>query len=141
MVICVSLIRELADHTMGLITLLRNALGMYRGDPHVESNGPRITRIPKIEIFGPRGIRHFVRTIFTLTHTRSADQYCVHELLLSGEEPSTPGDATEHFHPSEEAGQDIHCDERGFWRRIVEQNLHGGKGCVVVDAGPIVHRG
>lgn len=126
---------------MGIITLLRNALGIQHGDPHAEPVAPRVARTPKIEIYGPRGVRHFIRTIFTLTHTRSADQYCVHELLMPGEAASAAADDIGQFHPSEEAGRDIPCGEDGFWRGVVSHKLHGGANRLVVDAGPIVHRG
>ncbi|EKM50977.1 uncharacterized protein PHACADRAFT_262883 [Phanerochaete carnosa HHB-10118-sp] len=130
-----------ADHTMGIITLLRNVLGMYRGDSHEGPVVPRPVRTPKIEIYGPRGIRHFIRTIFTLTHTRSADRYCVHELLMHGETASASANDAEQLHPSEEAGTDIPCGEDGFWRGVVSHKLHrGGANRLVVDAGPIVHR-
>lgn len=126
---------------MGLITLLRNALGMHKGDPHEAPREERPVRAPRIEIYGPRGMRQFVRTIFTLTHTRSADQYCVHELLMPGETASASGDNTEELHPSEEPGTDIPCDADGYWREVTSHKLHGGTNHVVVDAGPIVHRG
>lgn len=127
---------------MGIITLLRNALGIHRGDSHEEPVVPRPVRTPKIEIYGPRGIRHFIRTIFTLTHTRSADQYCVHELLMHEEAASAPADDAGQLHPSEEAGTDILCGADGFWRGVVSQKLHSsGANRLVIDAGPIVHRG
>ena len=128
---------------MGIITLLRNVLGIHRGDPHEQPPTPRPVRTPKLDIFGPRGIRQLIRTVFKLTHTRSADQYCVHELLFPGEEPSAPANVVELLHSSEEIGTDIRCDEGGLWRGIVEQKLHSGRGLsnVVVDAGPIEHRG
>ena len=126
---------------MGVITFLRNVLGIHRGDPHETTGVPRQERDPRVEIYGPRGIRHFIRTIFTLTHTRSADQYCAHELLFPGEEPSAPGDVIEQLHPSEEAGRDIRCDENGYWREIVDHHMNNGRHRTVVDAGPIVHRG
>lgn len=127
---------------MGIITLLRNSLGIYRGDPHAPHATPRPIRTPKVQVYGPAGIRQFIRTAFTLTHTRSADQYCVHELLSVGESPSAPADDIDLFHPSEEAGTDIIAGNDGFWRRITEQRLHRGPdNHVVVDAGPIEHRG
>lgn len=126
---------------MGIITLLRNALGIFRGDSHAPPVTPRPVRKPSMEVYGPAGIRQFIRTMLTLTHTRSAEQYCVHELLFHGEDPSAPADTEEHLHPNEEAGTDILCDEDGFWRCIMKQKLHGGDNHLIVDAGPIEHRG
>ncbi|KAL4244735.1 hypothetical protein ABKN59_010203 [Abortiporus biennis] len=96
-----------ADHTMGLITLLRNILGIYRAEPKPQvvptTEGPEKDtsstlskdideggakgddEIAKIEIFGPRGLREFIRLNFKLTHTRTASKYVVHELLFDGE--------------------------------------------------------
>ena len=130
-----------ADHTMGIITILRNALGIFKGDPHTPPVTPRPVRQPKVQIYGPAGIRQLIRTAFHLTHTRSADQYCVHELLFPGEAASAPADAVECLHPNEEAGTDIRCDEDGFWRKITFQGINSGRCEVIVDAGPIVHRG
>jgi ribonuclease Z len=138
----------LADHCMGLITLLRNVLGIAPDTPpQPTSAGPSTSagRLPKpaslkVEIYGPVGLRAFVRTILTLTHTRSADRYCVHELLMPGEVPSASGDAPGDWHYSEAGGRDIPCGDDGFWRNIVVQPSRFG--CpVVVNAGPIVHRG
>ena len=87
-----------ADHTMGLITFLRNILGIAPDPPALPAQGvagpstissSRKSAL-KVEIFGPAGLRAFVRTILTLTHTRSADSYCVHELLMPGEIASAP---------------------------------------------------
>ncbi|EPQ60770.1 hypothetical protein GLOTRDRAFT_68700 [Gloeophyllum trabeum ATCC 11539] len=71
-----------ADHTMGLITLIRNVL---RAPPTTSDATYSTFRDPKrIDIYGPRGIRQFVRTIISVTHTRShpEDFFVVHELLM-----------------------------------------------------------
>ncbi|KAI0703480.1 beta-lactamase-like protein [Cytidiella melzeri] len=135
-----------ADHSIGLITLLRNVLG-FAPDAQVQpssatsSTSAQWTKPPllKVEIYGPVGVRAFVRTVLTLTHTRSADRYCVHELLMPGETPSASGDVQEEWHESEVGGRDIPCGEDGFWREIVVHERMGGTP-VVINAGPIVHR-
>lgn len=132
---------------MGLITLLRNVLGFPKpeGEDSAAHDGLILHPPPKVEIYGPRGIRQFIRSIFTLTHSRSADKYAVHELLLSGEQPSVPitGTDAEPMHSSEVPGKDIRCDADGFWRGIAEEKMGQGYSycSVIVDAGPIVHRG
>ena len=66
-----------------------------------------------------------------------ADTYTVHELLT----PTctrTSCEATA-LHPSEYQGSDLLCEEDGFWRQITSARGHLGD--VVVDAGPITHRG
>jgi len=134
-----------ADHTMGLITLLRTALGFPKLEADSSASGrPIVYPAPKIEIYGPQGIRQFVRSILAVTHSRSADKYAAHELLMNGEEPSAPitGTEREPLHSSEVPGRDLRCDEDGFWRGIAEERMgQGDSYCkVVVDAGPIIHR-
>ncbi|KAJ3559309.1 hypothetical protein NM688_g416 [Phlebia brevispora] len=133
-----------ADHTMGLITVLRNVLGIPRNFSHShDANAPspaRIHKAPAVEVYGPAGIRAFVRTIFNLTHTRSDRHYCVHELLMSSETSSASCDA-EALHNNEEAGRDIVADEQGFWKDLFEERMSSGGSRATVDAGPIVHRG
>ncbi|KAJ6623388.1 beta-lactamase-like protein [Mycena sp. CBHHK59/15] len=119
-----------ADHTMGVVPMLRNVLFAPSIDPNADPP-------PRIEIYGPAGIRTFVRTILTMTLTRTIEKYVVHELLRADDVP-TPCDPPEVLHSSELAGRDIRCSEDGFWREFAQ-----GKGVgsdVVVDAGPILHR-
>lgn len=92
---------------------------------------------PRIEIYGPAGLRTFVRSILTMTLTKTADTYAVHE-LLTPQCLRTPCDA-ESLHSSECPGLDFVCDEQGFWQAIVV--ARGRVGDIVVDAGPISHRG
>lgn len=83
---------------MGLITLLRNVLGIPKpapspsassldASPHPPTSS-RVHRTPRIEIYGPAGLRAFVRTALALTHTRCDEHYAVHELLFPGEAAS-----------------------------------------------------
>ena len=118
---------------------------------------------PRIEIFGPRGLRRFLRLQMLLTHTHSQERYAVHELLTANEAPSCPGDISTHSEigaseedrllENEALGKDIRCDSQGYWRGIVVKTTgaygHGGEGSsderigtgrIVVDAGPIDHR-
>ncbi|KAK7682110.1 hypothetical protein QCA50_014696 [Cerrena zonata] len=133
-----------ADHTMGIITLLRNVLGIHKPSTEPDEKTPEPI-LPKVEIYGPRGMRQFVRSIFTLTHTRSADKYTVHELLLSGESASASAVSVENdpLHESELPGKDFPCDANGFWRNITSELCTGygsGRYTLLVDAGPILHR-
>ncbi|KAJ7898722.1 beta-lactamase-like protein [Mycena leptocephala] len=109
-----------ADHTMGVVTLLRNVLFAPSIDAPV--NAP-----PRIEIYGPAGIRTFVRSILKMTLTHTADKYVVHELLRLEDAP-TPCEPLER-HPM--------LDD-GFWRAFTQ--ARGVFGDVVVDAGHILHR-
>lgn len=182
-----------ADHTAGLLTLLRNTLGIPKvkeppRPPHVPdpetpmvedppiasastvqavipSRVPFDDRVdpPRIEVFGPRGLRRFLRLQMLLTHTHSQERYAVHELLTADEAPSCPGDIPtysdrgtteeDRLLENESPGRDIRCDSQGYWRGIVVKTIgtygRGGEspsdeckgiGRIVVDAGPIDHR-
>ena len=136
---------SLVDHTMGIIPFLRNILFMPKHREHVE-NKPvgyfslsqnwkiEISFQPKIEIYGPAGIRTFVRSILKMTLTCTGERYVVHELLSINDE-ITPC-ALEDLHTSECAGKNFQADrETGFWTNIYTENG------LSVDAGPIEHRG
>jgi ribonuclease Z len=113
---------------------------------------------PSVEIYGPAGLRAFVRQILTITNTRSADKYAVHELLTASD-PVTPCNpcpsesesddgapaklasaSPDVMHASELPGRDIRCGADGFWRAITVGRGSWSGAEVRVDAGPIVHR-
>ncbi|THH13954.1 hypothetical protein EW146_g6327 [Bondarzewia mesenterica] len=98
---------------------------------------PHRTRQQKIDIYGPAGLRALLRTTLSLTSTRTADPYAVHELLLptDARTPCAPADV---LHSSEVPGLDFVCDADGFWRNITMGQSR--RGTVHVQAGPIVHR-
>ncbi|KAJ3997969.1 beta-lactamase-like protein [Lentinula boryana] len=92
---------------------------------------------PTIEIYGPAGIRTFVRSILKMTLTRMSDKYVVHELLAPTDQVTSC--EPEVMHANEVAGENIFCStEDGLWRGVTQGQ--GIFGPVVVDAGPIVHR-
>jgi len=98
-----------ADHTMGLIGPLKAQLGtpMAGVDP-----------VLKVELYGPAGLRAFIRMILNMTDSQCQDKYAIHELLHRGEQPSapcTPGA----MRGNEVKGRDIVCGEDGFWRECV----------------------
>ncbi|KAF8448066.1 beta-lactamase-like protein [Boletus edulis BED1] len=123
------------DHVMGIVPFLRHILF-----PPAIVNGseahPPVKPPPRIEIYGPAGLRTFVRSILSMTLTKTADTYAVHE-LLTPQCPRTPCDAKS-LHSSECPGLDILCDEQGFWQALVV--VRGRRGNTIVDAGPIFHR-
>ena len=139
----------IADHTMGILTFLRNVLGSAPPTSTASSHLPPNRRRPQVEIYGPRGIRRMIRTLWHITHTHSEHSFAVHELLILGEQPSVAADVQEHGganeadvrRESECIGQDFHCGDDGFWRGIFSlppKHSHVG---ATVDAGPILHRG
>lgn len=123
-----------ADHVMGIVPFLRQILHPPSIDDAETSSS--LKKLPSIEIYGPAGLRSFVRSVLSMTFSRTADTYTVHELLT----PTctrTSCDPTA-LHPSEYLGSDLVCAEDGFWRQIASARGHLGD--VVVDAGPIMHR-
>jgi ribonuclease Z len=84
-----------------------------------------------------------------MTLTRTSDNYVVHE-LLTAEDTATPCDPSpinsassiaepNMLHCNEVAGHDIRASPDGLWRAIAQGNGKISK--IVVDAGPIHHRG
>ncbi|KAF8212492.1 beta-lactamase-like protein [Mycena galopus ATCC 62051] len=122
-----------ADHCMGIIPMLRNILYPPSIDPNAFVP---INPHPKIEIYGPAGIRTFVRSIMTMTLTKTADKYVVHELLRTEDVPTSC--EPEVMHANEVEGKDIWASEDGFWKEFaLGRSAYGD---ILVDAGPILHR-
>ncbi|GAW01946.1 Zinc phosphodiesterase ELAC protein 1 [Lentinula edodes] len=126
-----------ADHVMGIVPILRNLLFPVP----VGENADKLQALrkphPAIEIYGPAGIRTFIRSILKMTFTRMSDNYVVHELLASADQATSCDPKV--MHPNEVAGEDIFCSAGdGLWRVVAQGK--GIFGPVVVDAGPIIHR-
>ena len=83
---------SLADHTMGTLTFLRTVLGIPKPKVPGVTPDPPNSLPPRVEIFGPRGIRRMLRMLWHMTHTHSEHPYVVHELLFPGEQPSVAAD-------------------------------------------------
>ena len=133
---------------MGMLTFLRNVLGTPPASKSSASTPPPNRRGPQVEIYGPRGIRRMLRMLWHTTHTHSEHSFAVHELLFPGQEPSVPADVKDDGadpvdirRESECVGRDFRCDDDGFWRAVVSHNPKYNHYGVVVDAGPILHRG
>ena len=90
-----------------------------------------------MHVYGPAGIRNFIRTIFNMTESNSGDRYVAHELLRPGD--ATTSCAPDVLHMSEAPGRDIAAGEDGLWRGFL--TARGTYGDIVVDAAPIAHRG
>lgn len=119
-----------ADHTMGLIGFLKAQLGIPKLG---------IKPILKMELYGPAGLRAFIREVLNMTDSKCQDKYVVHELLRPGQQPSalcTPRTMRD----NELKGKDIICGEDGFWRECVKVWSNRAKRDIVVDAGQVVHR-
>jgi len=112
---------------MGLIPFIRSA--MYNGD------GPNSHSQLRMQLYGPPGLRSFVRFNLNITEVGLVGKYAVHELLGEDEPPST-GCETEILHENEAPGMDLRPGEDGLWRRFARSQT----GEWSVDAGPLEHR-
>ena len=93
-----------------------------------------------MELYGPAGLRAFIRTILNMTDSQCQDKYAVHELLSPGEQPSVPCTSGV-MRNNEVEGRDILCGADGFWREFVKVWSNRARREIVVDAGQVVHRG
>ncbi|PVF96857.1 hypothetical protein CPB86DRAFT_708201 [Serendipita vermifera] len=100
---------------------------MYDGDPDFSNSRPRM------HIYGPPGIRSFVRFNLSITESTLVGKYAVHELLKKDEQPSVSC-SQDLLHDNEAPGVDIVAGEDGLWRDFLTE------GDWSVDAGQIVHR-
>ena len=138
---------------MGLIGFLKARLGIPKaGVGSVSSAYPicigafadrrnsSISQVLKMELYGPAGLRAFIRTILNMTDSKCQDKYAVHELLRAGEQPSAPCTART-MRDDEVKGRDIVCGEDGFWRECVKVWSNRARRNIVVDVGQVVHRG
>lgn len=97
-----------------------NGAGGAENDPRVlntvaAGQGPQDAK-PRIELYGPQGLREYVRSNLTLTHTHLDDLYVVHELHLPDAVLCNPA-AT--LYPKEHpTGRNIHPDASGVWRDV-----------------------
>jgi ribonuclease Z len=92
---------------------------------------------PSVELYGPAGLRSFVRHCLQSTRTRTADKYVVHELLTTEDTITSCNEDV--LHGSEAVGRDILADADGFWQNVVSGS--GYRTSLTVDAGAIIHRG
>lgn len=158
---------------MGIPTLLRNTLGAPRIDsPPPPSNAINHRKAvcstlaiaasahfplqqPIIQIYGPSGLRSFIRQNLKMTFTRSEKTYVVHELLRNDdlvtpcnppldEHDPTSGSSfrdVDILHCNEVPGRDIRADDQGLWRDIAPETHSGRATPFHIHAGPILHRG
>lgn len=119
-----------------------NGAGGAENDPRVLDvavlgSGPHNVK-PRVELYGPRGLREYVRSTLALTYTHLDAPYVVHELHPLG---SAPCDSAATLYPKElPTGRDIHPDAAGLWRNVcVWPHATQGYTEFTVSAAPIVH--
>lgn len=93
----------------------------------------------RMELYGPQGLRRFVRENLYATRANLLGRYAVHELI--DPESSFRDDGHLGQHPNESAGCNLEASEDGLWRDIVvNAGMSEDEVNVRVDAGPIKHR-
>ncbi|KAJ9590794.1 hypothetical protein L9F63_016180 [Diploptera punctata] len=92
-----------------------------------------------LEIYGPRGLRKYIRNTLILSKSALTYDYVVHEMIPMEEQfpddwNTWPSDdeATGTLHPQEILGKDICADQKYIWDLFENEN-------VCVKAGPITH--
>ncbi|GET00249.1 metallo-hydrolase/oxidoreductase [Rhizophagus clarus] len=110
------------DHVFGLPPLLCTLTNNLNED----------SVMPPIEIYGPSGLRNFVRISLSLTRSRLNRSYVVHELLF----PDDPIEFGKPLESNEQLGTNIHMtidkNNNKSWKVINE-------GDYIVSAAPIEH--
>lgn len=98
----------------------------------VKSKSRSCSRQRPTDLYGPKGLRAFVRQSLASTFSILTRPYIVHELLFPGEEPSPS--PSEGLWPSERQGRDI-PQVNGVWSNF-EEAIE-----IDISAGPILHTG
>lgn len=96
---------------------------------------------PAVNVYGPSGLRSFLRNAFFSTHIQLGGMYACHELLHPGDSPTSC--AVEAMHLNEMAGQDLLTDSEGLWRDILDPSSSSSprsSSTLQISAGPIKHR-
>ncbi|KAK6497123.1 hypothetical protein TWF506_004598 [Arthrobotrys conoides] len=134
------------DHMFGVVPLLCTLLNGAGGTVGVED--PRIAAISgkereaDFEIYGPEGLREYIRTSLRLTRSFLDGGYVVHELHLPTdgiEKCAKVKDLAEDMMPMELPGYNIFPDEKGYWRDILSSSESSQPKEWEISAGPILH--
>ncbi|KAF3934548.1 hypothetical protein ABW19_dt0208766 [Dactylella cylindrospora] len=143
------------DHMFGAVPLLctlMNGAGGSVGveDPRNDAAGELGDKIrgkenvePDIELYGPQGLREYIRSSLRLTRSMLGGTYVVHELHVpeQGEEAafnSRGKDVTADRGPMELLGYNIFPNEKGTWLDILTLVDAPNKEWTI-SAGPILH--
>lgn len=97
------------DHIFGLPGLL-SGLGMTGNKPQ------------PLNIYGPEGLRVWIRTTLKSCYGRVPSKYAVHELKLGKMPGKGSKQAKEvNMHQDELLGQDFHCSHDGLWHLVKDK--------------------
>ncbi|KAL7423847.1 hypothetical protein Q5752_001431 [Cryptotrichosporon argae] len=134
-----------ADHVLGIVAILgviMSGVGQTEaGLARLRAQG--LDKQASINLYGPVGLRRFIRTALELTAITLTGVLAVHELLPAAAGAtracgSAPCDVND-LHVNEAVGRDIAPSPDGVWEVIPEGGGKDGKGWRVV-AGPLTHR-
>ncbi|KZV94167.1 hypothetical protein EXIGLDRAFT_709094 [Exidia glandulosa HHB12029] len=113
------------DHVSGLVPLMSTIMF-----PLAYSGPPDTIRL---QVYGPAGLRSFVRNNLKAMFLQLGGKYEVNELLSVDDVPTT--NAPEELHESEAPGRDFYAGDDGTWPAF-ERTPDGW----CISAGPLVHR-
>ncbi|KAH9307887.1 hypothetical protein KI387_035798, partial [Taxus chinensis] len=88
-----------------------------------------------IEIYGPQGLRNWLRVTLNASHVRVPTKYAVHELISKKDKStkfSTKSSKNEVLHEDELPGRDIYQSKDGLWDLFSDDKYK-------VQAGPVKH--
>ncbi|KAF3921799.1 hypothetical protein AA313_de0203668 [Arthrobotrys entomopaga] len=138
------------DHMFGIVPLLCTLLNGAGGTVGVEDprniamtellESSEDGRKAEFEIFGPEGLREYIRMSLRLTRSLLGAAYVVHELHFSGDmlDGRVEKDASQDRMPMELQGCNVFPDKDWYWRDIL--SLTGSSNIEWdVSAGPILH--
>ncbi|KLO17847.1 hypothetical protein SCHPADRAFT_936686 [Schizopora paradoxa] len=111
------------DHVMGIVPLMNNLTPGY----HTSTDKVRL------QLYGPAGLRSFVRNNLRSCQVRLSAKYTVDELLTE-HDPITSCEEGD-LHPNEAPGRNILPDSKGLWNDFVSTSMP-----ISVSAGPLIHR-
>jgi len=143
------------DHIYGLPGLVCTLTAALNPQNHMDANwdeeevakNPENT--PCLEIYGPEGLRHFLRSALTFSYSRLPIYYRVHELILPEQESKEFMEATtsldkqaflgirhqfdqqmkdDILHPDELLGENIHADADGLFRDLLQVEVKKNEG-------------
>ncbi|KAK6329923.1 hypothetical protein TWF718_003350 [Orbilia javanica] len=135
------------DHMFGIVPLLCTLLNGAGGtvgveDPRTVAAGKAAEREADYEVYGPEGLREYIRTSLRLTRSLLGGSYVVHELHFptSGvEECAKVKHSADDMMPMELPGYNIFPDKDGCWRDIFSSAESPQPREWEVSAGPILH--
>ncbi|RVD89122.1 uncharacterized protein DFL_000143 [Arthrobotrys flagrans] len=135
------------DHMFGIVPLLCTLLNGAGGtvgveDPRVVATVEKRGKEAGFEIYGPEGLREYIRTSLRLTRSLLGGSYVVHELHFPTngvEECAKVKGSAENMMPMELPGYNVFPDKAGYWKDILSSTESSQPREWEVSAGPILH--